>query len=446
MNFIEEQVKQVRKLQEDLNEAHAEIARLKGQPKRPQFRGKKTRSISVSTFLQGLRLQDKRKKRKKEIPIDQHMNVAEKNVCDCGSDTFLSVRTETKVVQGILIKRNNIAYHGRVRRCKTCGKLQYPQFPEASKGLSFDTNIQSLVSQLTFAGRFTRRILHQFFLSFEIDISYSEISVILARNSEKLKPMVHHLRKVGIAKASHTQTDATGSKRRLKNGIVINQYMNILRTTCLSIFTISRRYNADTINKLLTKKGQKKPLVSDDHGANNACRCGGQQLCLVHEIRLYKKLFPIFTQHQALQTRLLTQWRQLYHLAKEYTHDPPNTAAEELKQKITTLFETITTQVTGYTDLDKQLKLSLKKKHKLLFFLTNPSVPIHNNGCEQDLREYVLIRKISGPTKSIGGDRSIERHLSVIQTIRKQELPVFQTLHGLLTGQLSPSILTVKSV
>jgi len=110
------------------------------------------------------------------------------------------------------------------------------------------------------------------------------------------------------------------------------------------------------------------------------------------------------------------------------------------------MFDAITQQVTGYADLDKQLRLTLKKREKLLFFLDHPYIPIHNNLCEQGVREAVIIRKISGPTKSTEGDRSIERHLSVIQTAKKQGLPVFETLHGLLTGQLSPTILTVKSV
>ena len=77
-------------------------------------------------------------------------------------------------------------------------------------------------------------------------------------------------------------------------------------------------------------------------------------------------------------------------------------------------------------------------------FLDFPYIPIHNNQCEQDLRQFVIIRKISGETKSTKGDRSIARHLSVIQTAQKQGLDVFATLHGLLTGQLSPAVLTTN--
>ena len=71
-------------------------------------------------------------------------------------------------------------------------------------------------------------------------------------------------------------------------------------------------------------------------------------------------------------------------------------------------------------------------------------VPIQNNQAERDLREFVILRKISGETKSLAGDRSIERHLSIIQTARKQGLNVFETLHGLLTNTLPLSVLTAN--
>ena len=107
---------------------------------------------------------------------------------------------------------------------------------------------------------------------------------------------------------------------------MISQYINVLGHKFLSIFKITRKYNATEMNNLLGKEGQKKPLVSDDGSPNNACRCKGLQLCWVHEIRLYKKLFPYFNGYQALHTQILLQLRKFYHLAKQYGSDPPKTA------------------------------------------------------------------------------------------------------------------------
>jgi hypothetical protein len=135
---------------------------------------------------------------------------------------------------------------------------------------------------------------------------------------------------------------------------------------------------------------------------------------------------------------ILTRWRQFYYAAKHYRDEP----GLKIRQEIEQLFDEITNQITGYDLLDKQLRLTRKKRERLLLFLDYPQLPIHNNQCEQDLREFVIQRKISHETKSVRGDHSIARHLSVIQTAQKQGLDVFHTLHGLLTEQLSPAVLT----
>lgn len=445
LNAFEWQGQQIVKLTNALEQANQEIARLKGQPKKPHFNSDKKSSISVTSLLQDKTDKKKWHKQAKEIPIDKQVKVAEEEVCSCGSHEFRSIGTKIKVVQGMLIRRNNIAYHGKRKQCINCGKIYQPAFPAGTKGVSFDNTIQTLASHLKFDGRFSHRLLHRFFRGFGVQISYGEITEILRRNSRKLIPVIHHLKTIGVKQSRYIQSDATGTKRRLKNGAIINQHMNVLGNTFLSIFKITRRYNAEEMNSLLGRQGRKKPLVSDDGSPNNACRCHGQQLCWVHEIRLYKKLFPFLNPHQKLQTAILQQFRTLYHLMKHYGSAPPITATRK-KEEIEQLFDQITTQITGYADLDKKLRLTRKKREKLLYFLDHPYLPIQNNQCELDLREYVIIRNISGVTNSIAGDRSIERHLSVIQTAKKQGLSAFHTLHGLLTGQLSPAILTVKSV
>lgn len=445
LNIIEQQVVQAVKFTQALDKANQEIARLKGQPKRPHFSSKKS-SQSITAFLKGK--SDRKKNwhksaKKGKLPIDEHVTLAGVDVCECGGHEFHILRTKIKIVQGMIIRRNTVAYHAPTKRCVNCKKVYKTSFPTDTKGLSFDSTIQTLVSYLKFGGRFTHPLLHRFFTGFGVQISYGQLSAMLQRNSDKLKPSLTHLKTIGIHNSRYSQSDATGTKRKHKGtGRMINQHLHFLGNSLLSIFTITRRYNAQVMNTLLGKSGRKKPFVSDDGSPNGEClKCKDKQLCWVHEIRHYKKLFPFFNSHQKLQKNILLQWRRFYHLAKSYGRDP----TQEKKKYIEQLFEKITNQQTGYDLLDKQLRLTRKKKGRLLLFLTYPFLPIHNNQCEQDLREFVIIRKISGETKSTAGDRSIERHLSVIQTAKKQGLDVFQTLHGLLTGELSPSILTAKS-
>lgn len=419
----------------------AEVARLKSQPKKPQFNSNAQKNFGVSKLLKVDKVWSKGSK-KGILPIDSHVNLPGEIICSCGSSNFKSLRTHTKIIQGMLFQRNNTAYHGRDKQCRRCGKIYKMQIPDSIKGVSFDPTLKSLISYLKYACRMTHPLLLRMFSGFGIKISSGEISEILLSNGYQLTPSYQELKTKGFNQSSYLQSDSTGTKRKDKQtGKVKNQYVQIISNKLLSVFAITRHYNIKTLSNLLTKRGRDKPYVSDDGSPNgDGLRCKAKQVCWVHEIRHYQKLFPFFNPHQKLQQQILSQWSSFYHLSKEYGRDP----TEEKRQTIEVSFDQITSQVTGYDLLDKQLKLTRKKRSRLLTFLDYPFLPIHNNQCEQDLREFVIQRKISGETKSVAGDRSLERHLSIIQTAQKQGLNVFAILHGLLTGQLSPKILTVN--
>ena len=133
----------------------------------------------------------------------------------------------------------------------------------------------------------------------------------------------------------------------------------------------------------------------------------------------------------------LWEW---YKIAAVYVRGP----TKEMRHQLAHRFVEITNQQTGYGELDDRLKLTRNKQQRLLHFLGNLGLPLQNNQAERDLRKAVIIRKLSGGTKSNAGNKSFERHMSVIETARKQGLNVFETLHGLLNNQLDPCILIVK--
>ena len=445
-NAIEKLLQAYTSLQHENELLKEEIAHLKGQPRKPQFNSDTQKSFGVSKLLKVGTKWHKGSK-KGMLPIDVHQNLPEEVICSCGSSNFKSLRTHTKIIQGMLMQRNNVSYHGRDKQCLNCGKIFKSQIPGEIKGISFDPTLKSLISYLKYACRMTHPLLFRMLSGFGIQISGGEISEILLNNGHQLKPAYQELKSKGFSKSQYLSSDSTGSKRKDKEtGKIQNQYIQVVSNKLLSVFAITRHYNIKSLSNLLTKRGRDKPFVSDDGSPNgDGLRCSCKQLCWVHEIRHYQKLFPFFNPHQKLQEQILSQWSSFYHLAKSYGRDPTQQIRQEkIRQEIEVSFDTITSQTTGYDDLDKQLKLTRRKRVRLLTFLDFPFLPIHNNQCEIDLREFVIQRKISGETKSVAGDRSLERHLSIIQTCQKQGLDIFQTLHGLLTGQLQPQILTAN--
>lgn len=76
------------------------------------------------------------------------------------------------------------------------------------------------------------------------------------------------------------------------------------------------------------------------------------------------------------------------------------------------------------------------RQHKadLLRVLERPAVPLHNNGTESDLREYVKKRKISGGTRNAAGRRCRDTVASLKKTCRKLGVCFWSYLRDRLSG------------
>src|SRR5262249_57147252 len=70
----------------------------------------------------------------------------------------------------------------------------------------------------------------------------------------------------------------------------------------------------------------------------------------------------------------------------------------------------------------------------LLRVLEHPEVPLHNNGLESDIREYVKRRKISGGTRSEAGRRCRDTFASLKKTCRKLGLRFWDYLQDRVRG------------
>ena len=69
---------------------------------------------------------------------------------------------------------------------------------------------------------------------------------------------------------------------------------------------------------------------------------------------------------------------------------------------------------------------------RLFRFIDNPEVNLSNNLAEQRLRHTVVIRKISGGSRSEKGAETTAQLLSVMQTIKMQEGNVINNMMNLL--------------
>ena len=90
-------------------------------------------------------------------------------------------------------------------------------------------------------------------------------------------------------------------------------------------------------------------------------------------------------------------------------------------------------------------RLLLAAEADLWRFVSVPGLEPTNNSAERALRHAVIWRRASHGTQSEQGSRFVERILTVVETCRQQQRPVFdflrQTLIAYRAGQPAPSLL-----
>ncbi len=134
-------------------------------------------------------------------------------------------------------------------------------------------------------------------------------------------------------------------------------------------------------------------IVSDDAGQFNILN---HALCWIHAERLINKMVGFSDDHKkAIESSRSKIW-DLYDSLKDFKAHP----YEQKKAEIEAHFDEIFTEKTLFATLNSALERLHRNKSELLKVLEHPVIPLHNNLSENDIREYVKRRKISGSTRS----------------------------------------------
>jgi hypothetical protein len=172
-------------------------------------------------------------------------------------------------------------------------------------------------------------------------------------------------------------------------------------------------------------------VVSDNAGQ---FRVAQHALCWVHAERHLQKLMPASPkQAKAVELVRETIWC-FYRGLKLWKQSPTSGAEASFRRQFNRIFG----QRTGYKELDELLARLARRKNELLLVLKRPEIPLHTNASENDLRAWVIKRKVSGGTMSVDGRLARDVMLGLSKTCRKLGLSFFTYLGdrlGLNTGQ-----------
>lgn len=482
---IDELVNTVLLLKEENQFLKDEIATLKGQKPKPKIppsilEGPKSKGKQKNNTTRG---KHPRQKKTNKLKIHSRQRIKATFVPE--GAIFKGLKNFT--VQDIVVESHNTVYELE-RWLLPNGTYLTAKLPQDIHN-HFGSKLIAYILHQYHGCRVTEPLLLTHLHEIGVEISAGQLNNTLIQNKENFHQEKDELLSAGIAATGQIKVDDTGARHAGKNGyatVIGNQYFTSVVTTnsksrinfLLILHGKNPQYliNKDAaeyietlkpsnwirgyllmhasdkamnlkeweafLKKLnitsendvrltseaalfasLIKNGMPRDLGvhGDDAGQFNICV---RSLCWIHEERHYRKIIPVNdTMRQEIDQVRDEIWK-LYKGLKDYQTAP----SEKLKLELNEKFDALFTKNTCSPTLNARLSKTYAKKDELLRVLERPTTPLHNNGTETDVREYVVKRKISGGTRSEEGRKSRDSFVSLKKTCVKLEINFFSYL------------------
>ena len=487
---IEKQQQTTAKLEEkvsNLDEQLKAAKKLKGKPKiRPS-----TLNLEEKKYIEGEKRAGSNKRSKKlSFVVDEERIVEPEEIPE--GVTFNGYREYD--VQEIILKRHNIRFL-LAEYITTEGKTVVGQLPSQYQG-HYGPTLMSFIIYQHHQCRVPQNLILEQLRELEVDISAGQINRILIENKESFHAEQTQVLQVGLETAIYIHTDDTGARHQGQNGyctVIGNDlfahfsstksksrenYLRILRGNAddFILNEYSRSYlvlqqlpqtyfkkiqfssevlsNGDRqwqeyLKALAIKSKQAIKLLTEaallgsaiEHGLSPdliVLSDGAKQfailihaLCWVHMERSLRRLNGVTAQQreeiEQVQNSLWNYYREL----KTYQKQPTPQESERLSHRFDEIFGQ---RYPHHYGLNLAMQQFSAHKQELLRVLDLPQLPLHTNAAENDLREYVTRRKISGGTRHDNGRRARDTFTGLKKTCRKLALSFWHYLLSRLTG------------
>lgn len=392
------------------------------------------------------------------------------------------------VVQGLVIKAHTIRYRLECWRTPD-GKLLTGRLPEALQGCHFDPVLRGYILYQHHHCQVTQPLLREQLGEWGIAISAGQIEAVLSIGKEPFHQEKNELLRVGLEVSRSITVDDSGARHQGRNGYVTQignelfawfastesksriNFLDCLHAGAMAYQitesalaymneqglseAIRQRLHQEMPTKISTHENWQQCLdaleITDERHmriATEGALLGGllekgfnpdlaiisdgagqfaillHGLCWIHAERLVHKLIPMNDLQREAVARVRDQIWGLYADLKAYKRQPDVTRIGEFESRFTAIF----TQRTAYATLDQTLKRLHRHKDELLLVLRRPDIPLHTNGSETDIRDFVKKRKVSGGTRSDLGRQCRDTFASLKKTCRKLGVSFWQYL------------------
>jgi hypothetical protein len=373
------------------------------------------------------------------------------------------------------------------------GKIITTPVPPEYEGTHFGPELQKHIIHQVYNNRVPQKKVYEELVDAGVEISAGQIDGIIGKKTELFSPEYNDIAKAGFTTSQQIGADETGARHQGKNGyttVICNDLFTYLKTTkhksrinFLMILSMEiepryvvnrvafdyardhklsdgtqawleareqRSYTEEEFEALLAsiklsesgarviresclyatciENGMPSDLVLMSDGAGQF-KILVHALCWVHMVRNIKKMVPANDAERAEIERIKKLIWAYYKKLLAYKKSP----SLEQKEELSAEFDKIFKQATIGTKLAPELKKFYDNKIKLLRVLDDPSLPLHNNLAERDIRHIVIKRKVSGGTRSPLGRAARDIFCSILKTCLKLGISVSAYLSDRLT-------------
>jgi hypothetical protein len=491
LDIIRLQAEQIEQLKDEIN-------KLKNHPRKPNIKPSRLekKGTAKPPKNKGKRAGSKKKKKTAKLTIHKDEPIEPEHIPD--GSRFLGYKDF--VVQGLKLEAYNIRYRRKIYETPN-GEYVTGQLPPYLDGKHFSPDLVRFILYQYYHCHVTQPLLIEQLHEIGTQISKGQLNNILIEGKQDFHREKDQILSAGLEVSAYVNVDDTGARHKGKNGYCTHignesfswfestesksriNFLKLMRAGH-SDFTI----NMDAVCYMQSSKLPQKPLqaiienqgmifaidsqwndfldqngvvkdrhvkiategaligsiiehgiskhlvvVSDDAGQFNVLL---HALCWIHANRAIDKIIAFTDQAKKDLDTVKDQIWRLYQGLKAYKDNPK----PRDKKRLNGIFDEIFTQTTSSAALNLVLKRIFNNKSELLLVLERPDIPLHNNGAENAIREYVKRRKISGSTRSDLGRKCRDTFTSLKKTCRKLGISFWQYLKDRIEdiGQISP--------
>lgn len=313
--------------------------------------------------------------------------------------------------------------HRQYSKICTCGHKTKPNFPKTiSASIQYGPRIESLICYLH-ARQYLPYDRMQELLkdSYGVKISQGSIENIIKRFADKGSVVYDKIR-AEIMNSQVIGSDETGIKVGGKNHWAWT-WQDVENT----LISISQSRGIQAITESVMNYLPKAIVCHDAWRAQFSVDCRDHQLCCAHLLRELNYLKDRYKHSWSRKfQRLLHQALNLKRQMGPHDYDAENTQRDRIISSYQKLLDLAPDK--KYKELHSFYKRIVKYKDHVFPFLYHQHVPPDNNASERAIRNIKVKQKISGQFRSLKGAENFAIIRSIIDTLNKRNLNIFQNL------------------